>query len=902
MKRPTSDELRRLYIDFFKDRGHPHLPMAPLVPLDDPTLLFTSAGMVPFKPYYSSPLPPPTRRAVTVQRCLRLTDVENVGVTVRHATFFEMLGNFSFGDYFKKEAIEWAWEFSTQVLKMPPERLWPSVYHEDQEAFDLWAKHMGLGAARVTRLGEKDNFWGPAGGSGACGPCSEIYWDQGPGTGCGRPKCAPGCDCERYLEFWNLVFPQFDQSPTGELSPLPNRGIDTGMGLERLAMILQEAPSVYDNDLLRPIGEAARRLGSAKEADSERGRFASRVITDHLRALVFTFAEGIRPSNEGRGYVVRRLLRRAARLGRYLGIHEPFLSRLVPTVVKRMSAYDEYAFLAKEQAAVAAAIAEEESRFSETLEQGMSRFEETAAELERKKVALFPGAVAFTLYDTYGFPIDLTAEMAKERGLTIDMPAYEAAMEGQRERARRAGKFETRRSAAGPWVSISKGGHSAFVGYEEWDVPEVTIRDLRDVDVSREGEGVGGPRVVEFTLDRTPFYAEGGGQVGDTGWLESPAASGVPVRLRVIDTVKDGDRILHRAEVAHAAAAVPAGSGSPLPAGPYRARIDAEKRAATQRNHTATHLLHAALRGRLGTHLKQAGSLVAPDRLRFDFSHGKPLSPEDLHAIESAINARVLADLPVETRVTSFAEAQESGAMALFGEKYGDRVRQVIISDYSRELCGGCHVKRTGEIGYLRIESEQAVASGTRRVEAVTGELAYRHAERDRALLRDLAAKLGAPREALSERIAALQDEAKRLRVAHAKQSKQALRDQVRSLAATASSSASRFVVAEVEAGTVEELRDAGDVIRQALPDGGGLLAAVIDGKLSVAAAVGPGAVERLQADVWVRDAVSIAGGKGGGKKEAAVAGAKDAALLREVLERGRAFAAERLGAGNGRA
>ncbi|HET7903365.1 MAG TPA: alanine--tRNA ligase, partial [Candidatus Eisenbacteria bacterium] len=413
MSHPTSNGLRQQFLDFFKERGHPHLPMAPLVPLDDPTLLFTSAGMVPFKPYYASPLPPPTRRAVTVQRCLRLTDIENVGVTVRHATFFEMLGNFSFGDYFKKEAIEWAWEFTTQVLKMPPDRLFPSVYKDDDEAFDLWAKHIGLGAARVTRLGEKDNFWGPAGGQGACGPCSEIYWDQGPGTGCGRPECAPGCDCERYLEFWNLVFPQFDQAPTGERKPLPNRGIDTGMGLERLAMILQNVGSVYDNDLLRPIGDAVRRMGSPKEADSERGRYAARVVTDHLRALVFTFAEGVRPSNEGRGYVVRRLLRRAARLGRYAGIEGTFLARLVPAVVSQMGAYEEYAYLAKEQAAIAAAVEEEESRFAETLEQGVARFEETAADLEKRKQTVFPGAVAFTLYDTYGFPIDITAEMAR---------------------------------------------------------------------------------------------------------------------------------------------------------------------------------------------------------------------------------------------------------------------------------------------------------------------------------------------------------------------------------------------------------------------------------------------------------------------------------------------------------
>jgi len=887
VKPPTSNALRQQFLDFFKDRGHPHLPMAPLVPHDDPTLLFTSAGMVPFKPYYASPLPPPTRRAVTVQRCLRLTDIENVGLTVRHATFFEMLGNFSFGDYFKKEAIEWAWEFSTQVLGMPPERLWPSVYQDDEEAFDLWAKHIGLGAARVTRLGDKDNFWGPAGGQGACGPCSEIYWDQGPGTGCGQPACAPGCDCERYLEFWNLVFPQFDQAADGSRTPLPNRGIDTGMGLERLAMILQGSASVYDIDLLRPIGDAVRRLGSPKEAESERGRYAARVITDHLRALVFTFAEGVRPSNEGRGYVVRRLLRRAARLGRHAGIEGTFLARLVPTVVAQMAAYEEYAYLATEQAAIAAAVQEEEERFSETLGQGVARFDQTADALERTRRKEFPGDVAFTLYDTYGFPIDITVEMAKERGMTVDLAAYEAAMEEQRDRARRAGKFETRRADAAPWVTVTKGDHSAFVGYDEWSVDGVTLRDWREF---RDADAAGGPRLIEFTLDRTPFYAEGGGQVGDTGWVERTEAP--RTRLRVVDTVRDGDRILHRAEVIE---------GEPV-AGSYRAAVDAETRAATQRNHTATHLLHAALRERLGAHLKQAGSLVAPDRLRFDFSHGKALSPDELLDIERAVHQRILGDLPVTTEITSLREAQERGAMALFGEKYGERVRQVIVGDYSRELCGGCHVRRTGEIGYFRIESEQAVASGTRRVEAVTGALAYRHAEEDRALLRDLAQRMGASRDALSERVSVLQEEAKTLREAHKKQSKDALRDRVRALASEAKAATPRLVIAEVEAGSVDELRAAGDVIRQELPDGGGLLAAVIDGKLSVAAAVGPDAVARLQADAWVRDAVSVAGGKGGGKKDAAVAGAKEAGKLKPVLERGRGYAAERLGGENGAA
>ncbi|HTM00281.1 MAG TPA: alanine--tRNA ligase [Candidatus Omnitrophota bacterium] len=881
----TTNELRRTFLDFYKDRGHPHLPMAPLVPLDDPTLLFTSAGMVPFKSYYASPVAPPTRRAVTVQRCLRLTDIENIGVTVRHCTLFEMLGNFSFGDYFKKEAIEWAWELITVTLGMPKERLFPSVFREDDEAFDLWAKHIGLGSARVTRLDEKDNFWGPAGGSGPCGPCSEIYWDQGPGTGCGRPECAPGCDCERYLEFYNLVFPQYDQAPDGSRKPLPNRGIDTGMGLERLAMILQGVPSIYDNDLLRPIGDAVKRMGSPKASQGDRGRRAARVITDHVRALVFTFAEGVRPSNEGRGYVARRLLRRAARFGRDLEIHGPFLSRLVPPVVDAMAAYEEYEYLRREQAAVAAAIHEEEARFAETLETGMTRFEETADSLAKAGSRVYPGSAAFMLYDTYGFPIDLTAELARERGLDVDMPAYEAAMEEQRDRARKAGRFETRRKTAGPWQELTRGDHSKFVGYDRLAVEDVSIRSLRDVPAE-----AGGPREVELTLDTTPFYAEGGGQVGDTGWLEAmPGAA--PARLRVVDTVKEADLTVHRAEVVE---------GAPH-AGPYRASVDAAKRAATERNHTATHLLHAALRARLGTGVKQAGSLVAPDRLRFDFSYGKALTPEDLHAIESEVNRNLLEDLPVATEVTSLKEAQERGAMALFGEKYGERVRQVIVDGVSRELCGGCHVSRTGEIGYLRIESESAIASGVRRIEAVTGALAYQRADEDRALLREIAHRLGAPREQLAERLRQIQEEARALRDERAKQSQGALLERVHALIAEAKSRGEAVITARLEAGSVDELRQAGDVVRKALPGGGALLLAVIDGKLSVAAVVGPQATDRLQADQWVRDAVSVAGGKGGGKKDSALAGAKDPALAGEVLERGAAYAAERMkGAGAG--
>jgi alanyl-tRNA synthetase len=868
MTRRTADELRQLFLGYFMERGHPHLPQAPLVPLDDPTLLFTSAGMVQFKPYFSSPHAPPHRRAVTAQRCLRLTDLENVGRTARHATFFEMLGNFSFGDYFKKEAVEWAWEFTTGVLGMPADRLWPSVYREDDEAFDLWANHIGLGPDRVTRLGEKDNFWGPAGGSGACGPCSEIYWDQGPGVGCGRPECAPGCECERYLEFWNLVFPQFDQAPNGVRGPLPNRGIDTGLGLERLAMIVQGAPSLWEIDLLLPIGDAVRRLGNPKDAASDAGRYAARAVTDHIRALVFAHAEGVRPANEGRGYVVRRILRRAARLGRHVGIEGTYLARLVPTVVRQMGGFEEYAYLKREESVIAAAIGEEEERFAQTLTQGLARFEEIAEALAKRRESVIPGADAFQLYDTYGFPIDLTVEMASERGLTVDLPAYEAAMEAQRERARSAGRFETRRATGAPWRTLTPGAHSEFVGYDDWTVEPVAIRDLRQITDA-------GEQAVEFTLDMTPFYPEGGGQVADTGTVE--AAGGAAVRMRVVDVYRDGTRIVHRAEVLE---------GSPH-TGPYRATVDGETRAATQRNHTATHLLHAALRDRLGTHLRQAGSLVARDHLRFDFTHGQALSPADIDAIESRVNRKILDDLAVSIEWASLKEAQEKGAMALFGEKYGEQVRQVIVPGFSRELCGGCHVKRTGEIGYLRIESEGAIASGTRRIEATTGAIAYRHADADRRLIRELSGRLGGSRESLAERIAALQEELRGLQAERAKQSREGLKARVAKFVEQAlGGGQDRAIVEWVQATGVAELREAGDLIRQRLPNGGGFLAAEIDGKLSVVTVVGTKCLSTLSAPEWALDAVSIVGGRGGGKPDLAVAGAKDASRYREVLQR----------------
>ncbi|HEX7880383.1 MAG TPA: alanine--tRNA ligase, partial [Candidatus Eisenbacteria bacterium] len=832
-----------------------------IVPQDDPTLLFTSAGMVQFKQLYAAEGRLEYTRATSVQKCFRVTDLEQVGHTPRHCTFFEMLGNFSFGDYFKREAIAWAWEFCTVDLKMDPERLWASVYLDDDEAETIWKSEIGIPAERIVRLGRKDNFWGPAGATGACGPCSEIYYDLGPAFG---PDTArPGDEHDRYQEFWNLVFPQFFQDEKGNMGPLAKRGIDTGMGLERLTQILNGQASVFETDAFRPIIEVAADMASV-DPDSDAARIPLRVIAEHARALTVATSEGIYPGNEGRGYVIRRLLRRAARRGQVLGLHQPFLYKLSGVVVDLLG--DHYTELRTTRERVATVLKAEEERFAATVQQGMHRFEEIAKRVQAQGGTSVSGEDSFLLYDTFGFPFDLTQEMAAERGLTVDQPEFEKEMGRQVERSRAASKFETAAGAsdrAWEWVAPATEAtkHSEFTGYE------CLADEVRLVAHRSAGDG------IEFLLDKTPFYAESGGQVADTGRLESPGG-----RIR-IDSVKKNDKgeIVHRGTLLDGA----------LSAGPWQAAVPGETRRATERNHTATHLLHAALREVLGTHVAQAGSLVAPDRLRFDFAHFASITPGQRDEIERLVNAAILADIPVETQWGSLADARAAGAMALFGEKYGDRVRQVIVSDVSRELCGGTHVRRTGEIGAFRIIAEESVASGTRRVEAATGWKALRLLADDEALIDRLAERLKAGRGDVEEKLGHLLEENQKLRHELDGVKGKALAAKTGELGASiVEFKGIRFLAAELPADSLDRLRDAADALKPQLRSGAAVLGARFDGKAMIVAIVTDDLVAagRLKADQVVREVAKIAGGSGGGKPTFATAGAKQPEKLGDAI------------------
>src|SRR5574337_436494 len=696
-------EIRARFLEFFKARGHTIVPSAPLVPANDPTLLFTNSGMVQFKNVFLGSEKLPYVRAADVQRCLRAggkhNDLDSVGYTARHHTFFEMLGNWSFGDYFKKEAIEWAWELLTRTFGLPADKLWVTVYHTDDEAYGIWKDVVGVPAERIVRIGDNkgapfasDNFWQMA-DTGPCGPCSEIFYDHGPGIP-GGPPGSPEEDGDRYIEIWNLVFMQFDRAEDGTLSPLPAPCVDTGMGLERLAAVLQGVHSNYEIDLFQRLIAAAQTLTGCTDNANK----SLRVIADHIRACAFLIVDGVLPSNEGRGYVLRRIIRRALRHGWMLGVRGDFFWKMVQPLVEEMGqAYPE---LPAKQAFVEDALRTEEHRFGETLEHGMRLFDEVAA----RSGKTIPGVDAFRLYDTYGFPVDLTADIARERGLTVDMAGFEQAMNAQRERARAASQFEARASISADLVQRLK--PTQFLGYGALDADALDIvgivREGREVQELRDG------MQAMLILDATPFYAESGGQVGDTGELSN--ADG---RFIVTDTIKLAGAF--HGHVGH-------WSGKPLRLGaPLAGSVDGTRRQSTVLNHSATHLLHAALRHVLGEHVTQKGSLVAPDRLRFDFSHFKPVSHEELRKIEDMVNAEVRRSVEAETHDMGYDEAINFGAMALFGEKYGDRVRVLRMGDFSTELCGGTHVARTGDVGLFKIVAESGVAAGIRRIEAVTG-------------------------------------------------------------------------------------------------------------------------------------------------------------------------------------
>ncbi len=846
MKKMSTAQLRKAFIDYFVENGHTAVHSSPVVPANDPTLLFTNAGMVQFKDVFLGLEQRPYTRACSVQRCIRAggkhNDLENVGYTARHHTFFEMLGNFSFGDYFKREAIRYAWEFLTQRLGIPEEKLWVTVFHEDDEAADIWLKEIGVSPERFSRCGEKDNFWS-MGDTGPCGPCSEIFYDHGPEVP-GGPPGSPDEDGDRYIEIWNLVFMQFNRDADGTLTSLPKPSVDTGMGLERLAAVMQGVHSNYDIDLFQALIDAAQQVTGAEDRNSN----SLKVIADHIRSTSFIITDGVLPSNEGRGYVLRRIIRRAIRHGYKLGQKQPFFHKLVQPLVEQMG--DAYPELKTAAPQVEKVLRQEEERFAETLENGMKLLEAAMADLSGDTI---PGDVVFKLYDTYGFPVDLTADVARERGLKIDEVGFEAEMRKQRERARAAGSFKVDLSK-----KIDFEGETEFVGYQQ-DAADATVLalykgDERVPELKEGEEGI-------VILDRTPFYAESGGQVGDTGSLTEGMNS-----FHVADTQKQGKLWLHVGRVT---------AGSLREGQTVHAQVDVARRRAAERNHSATHLLHAALRNHLGEHVAQKGSLVTPERLRFDFSHFEPIAPETLRAIEREVNEKIMENVPVVTEEMSLDAAREKGAMALFGEKYGDVVRVVDMGDYSIELCGGTHVCRTGDIGPFRIVSEGGVAAGVRRVEAITGTGAWDWIYSREDALNRAAETLKAKRpEQLPERAEQVAQQLKQLE-------KQVEQLQAKMAAAQGSKLVNQaqqvgdvqVLAARVDGADGKVLRELMDQLKQKLDNAVIVLGGAKDGKVALVTGVSKPLTNRFKAGELVNFVAQQVGGKGGGRPDMAQAG-----------------------------
>ncbi len=860
-------ELRQSFLDYFERNGHQVVASSPLVPANDPTLLFTNAGMVQFKDVFLGMEKRPYVRAASSQRCVRAggkhNDLENVGYTARHHTFFEMLGNFSFGDYFKREAIRFAWEYCTEVLGLPAERLWVTVFEEDDEAADIWLKEVGIDPGRFTRMDAKSNFWA-MGDTGPCGPCSEIFYDHGPDVE-GGPPGTPEEDGDRYVEIWNLVFMQFERSADGTMKPLPKPSVDTGMGLERIAAVMQGVHSNYDIDLFQALLKRAAELAGTKELDNP----SLRVIADHIRACAFLVVDGVLPSNEGRGYVLRRIIRRAIRHGYKLGIREPFFWKLVAALDEQMG--EAYPELTRGRQHAERVLRQEEERFAETLDQGMRLLEEAIASLDGKVI---PGETAFKLYDTYGFPVDLTADIARERGLSVDEAAFARAMEAQRERARSASRFE---ADYGRRRSID--AETKFIGYESLAGSGVVTALFRDGDRQVDALGEGESGVI--VLDESPFYAESGGQVGDTGRIIAGAGE-----FEVTDTRKWGKAHAHIGRMVR---------GRLEGGESVRAEVDRAKRQATVRNHSATHLLHAALRKVLGEHVQQKGSLVAPDRLRFDFSHYEPLTREEIEKIENLVNAQVRANAAAETKVVPYEEAVAGGALALFGEKYEDRVRVLKLGDFSMELCGGTHVRRAGDIGLFKITSEQGIAAGVRRIEAVTGQGALEWVDRHEQVLDSIAHLLKSGWEEAGDKVQQLVDRSRQL-----EKEVQQLKTRLATGGAGQaveweSVGDTRMLVTSIEGADARVLREAADRYKQQGGSAVIVLASAEDGAVRLVAAVTKDRTDRIKAGDVVNAAAAVVGGRGGGRPDMAQAGGPDADKLPKALDTARAFIRERL-------
>ena len=874
------NELREMFLKFFETKGHLRLPSFSLVPQNDKSVLLINAGMTPMKPWFKGEEEPPCKRVCTCQKCIRTGDIENVGKTARHGTYFEMLGNFSFGDYFKHEAIAWSWEFLTspEWVGLEADRLYPSVYESDDEAWDIWHDEIGIPAEKIFRFGKEDNFWEH--GSGPCGPCSEIYYDRGPEYGCGKPGCTVGCDCDRYIEIWNNVFSQFDNDGHNNYTELKQKNIDTGMGLERLACVCQNVDSLFDVDTVMNITHKVSELTGAHYGESYQRDVSLRVITDHIRSATFMICDGILPSNEGRGYVLRRLLRRAARHGKLLGVNEPFLYQVVDTVVHENEC--QYGDLREKQSYITKVIRTEEENFARTIDGGIRIYNEMLAGHKERGETVFSGADAFKLYDTFGFPIDLTAEMAAEAGMTVDEDAFKALMTEQKERAREA------RKALGDlgWAGVEFGKDmpaTEFMGYDHDTVEGAKV--LAIVVEGEQAEEIVSGMDAMVVLDKTPFYAEMGGQVADHGVL---TAEGVVFTVSDVQKNKGG-KFMHYGKLAE---------GSLSVGDTVTAAIDTERRAAIRRAHSATHLLDAALTKVLGDHVHQAGSLVEPDRLRFDFTHFEAITPDELNRVEDMVNDAILNGMTITTEELPIAEAKARGAVATFGEKYGQTVRVVTMGDFSMELCGGTHLDNTAKAGPFRIKSESSVASGVRRIEATTGKATLEEMRHSRGMLTRAAQFFKSAPETLVERLEQQAAEMKTLRQALEKFKSEASMGEAKQILASAKTVGGLHIITGTRQGVdAAALRVMGDFLRDKDPAVVGVLASVQGEKVTFLAVCGKEAVARgVKAGDLVKAVSAICGGKGGGKPDSAMGGGTELLKVDDALAAVDDFVAEKLG------
>ncbi|MBE6013790.1 MAG: alanine--tRNA ligase [Lachnospiraceae bacterium] len=875
------NELRKMFLDFFESKDHLVMNSFSLVPHNDKSLLLINAGMAPLKPYFTGQEIPPRRRVATCQKCIRTGDIENVGKTARHLTFFEMLGNFSFGDYFKHEAIAWTWEFLTKVVGMEPDRLYPSIYGEDDEAFDIWTKEIGVPAEKITRFyrdenGECDNFWEH--GAGPCGPCSEVYYDRGEKYGCGSPDCKVGCDCDRFMEVWNNVFTQFNGDGHGGYEELANKNIDTGMGLERLAVVVQDVDSVFDIDTMKAIRDKICEIAGKKYNADAMDDVSIRLITDHIRSTTFMVSDGIMPSNEGRGYVLRRLIRRAARHGRLLGIDGLFLAKLSETVIAESK--DGYPELEEKKAFILKVLTQEEEKFNKTIDQGLSILAQMQEEMEKAGTKVLSGENAFKLYDTYGFPLDLTLEILDEKGFSVDEKAFDVCMEEQRVKARSARKTTNYMGAdATIYEELDSGITTEFIGYDKLEADRKITALVKEEESEGDVSGVISDIIAEgdrgsIIVAETPFYATMGGQQGDKGVIET--ADG---KFVVEDTVKVvGNRYAHVGYVE---------SGIFKVGDDVTLKVDATNRAKTCRNHSATHLMQKALREVLGSHVEQAGSFQDGERTRFDFSHFEAMTAEELKKVEDMVNAKIMEGIPVETAIMSIDEAKKSGAMALFGEKYGDEVRVVTMGDFSKELCGGTHVKNTSDIAAFKIISESGIAAGVRRIEALTGDNVFAYYENIEKELNEAAkvvkstpANLIDRLEKLMEEVKALQSENESLKSKAAKDALGDVMDKVVEVNGV------KLLATSVSGVDMNGLRDLGDQLKTKLGEGVVVLASDMDGKVNlIAMATDEAQKKGAHAGNLIKAIAAKVGGGGGGKPGMAQAGGKNPAGIAEALE-----------------